>query len=469
MPKVRIPANGWRPRPYQFPAWRYLAGGGRHCELVWHRRSGKDELSLHWTGVAMHRRVGNYWHMLPEAKQARKALWEAINPHTGRRRIDEVFPLELRASTNETEMLIRLAIGSTWQVVGSDNYQSLLGSPPVGLVFSEWALSAPESWAFLMPILEENQGWALFNTTPRGRNHAWRSLRSAMHRPEAFAQVLPVSETGVFGAKQLESIRAQLIETYGDEYGDSLFEQEYNVSFAAANLGAVLGRAIARAEREGRISAAVEYDSAGAPIEISSDIGFRDPAAWWFWQPTLGGFRLLDYVGESGLDAEQWIEKLKALLDERKYKLGRIWLPQDASARMFRSRFSALDMFGQAFGHRVVQVVPASTKQDQINAARVIAGRCEWHETRCEKGLDGLREWAYDYNEEFKEFSKDPRHDWASHPGDAFAYGAQVMRERVKVPTAEEQAIAERERYQRQLAAAIEHQWADKPKRAEVD
>jgi phage terminase large subunit len=36
----------------------------------------------------------------------------------------------------------------------------------------------------------------------------------------------------------------------------------------------------------------------------------------------------------------------------------------------------------------------------------------------------------YEWNEDRKEFSREPRHDWASHPGDAFSYGAQVMRER---------------------------------------
>ena len=76
----------------------------------------------------------------------------------------------------------------------------------------------------------------------------------------------------------------------------------------------------------------------------------------------------------------------------------------------------------------------ATEDAERINAARVIAERCEWNSEHCEHGLDGLREWAYEYNEELKEFSKEPRHDWASHPGDAFSYGAQMMVERV-MPT----------------------------------
>jgi hypothetical protein len=34
------------------------------------RRSGKDDVSMHWACEAMLRRVGEYWHMLPEAAQA---------------------------------------------------------------------------------------------------------------------------------------------------------------------------------------------------------------------------------------------------------------------------------------------------------------------------------------------------------------------------------------------------------------
>lgn len=77
-----------------------------------------------------HRRPGfpgkraNYWHMLPQADQARKALWDAVNPATGMRRIDEAFPRELRDVTRDNEMFIRFKSGSTYQVVGSDNYEN---------------------------------------------------------------------------------------------------------------------------------------------------------------------------------------------------------------------------------------------------------------------------------------------------------------------------------------------------------
>lgn len=441
MATIRIP-NGWRPRGYQLQAWSYLERGGRHCELIWHRRAGKDDLALHWTSVAAWQRVGNYWHMLPRANQARKALWEAVNPHTGRRRIDEAFPREIRSVTREDEMLIRFANGSTWQVVGSDNFNSLVGSPPLGLVFSEWPLCDPAAWAYLMPIIEENGGWAIFNGTPRGRNHAYRSVVAAKSRSGAYGEILSALDTGIFDAAQLAAIRAELVNTYGDEYGQAIYEQEYMVSFEAANLGAILGRFIAAAEREDRIGDEHGYDVAGAPIEISSDIGRRDASSWWFWQPALGGYRIVDHDIDSGLDADEWCARLQRTIEAEGYELGHVWLPHDARAKTFAAKHSAVEIFIAHFGHHKVRIVPDSSIEDRINAARRVVRRCKFHRTRTEKGRDGLAAWAYRYDEERREFSREPDHTWASHDGDAYSYGALILEEALPVEKKREPARA---------------------------
>ena len=426
MPSIQVSLpNGWRPRSYQMAGWRYLQGGGKHCELVHHRRAGKDDLSLHWTAVSAFQKVGNYWHMLPKANQARKALWEAVNPHTGKRRIDEAFPKELRASVNDHEMLIRFINGSTWQVVGSDNFDSLVGSPPIGLVFSEWALCDPSSWAYLMPVIEENGGWVIFNTTPRGRNHAFRSVREAMKEERSFGEILTAEQTNVFTLEQLARIKSNLVANYGPDYGASLYEQEYLCSFDAANLGAILGRWLVRAQTQGRIKTGV-YDPHGAPIEISSDIGFRDTAAWWYWQPRADGFGLPFCEGESGLEAKDWIKKIKDNLRERKWQLGKIWLPHDAKAKTFGTKHSPMEQFLEAFPGQVA-VVPRTDKFDRINAARTVIEKCWFDDEGTAYGRDALSEWKFVYDEERKEFSKEPDHSWASHPSDSFSYGCQVM------------------------------------------
>lgn len=83
-------------------------------------------------------------------------------------------------------MMIHFKSGSTWQVAGSDNFNSLVGSPPVGVVFSKWPLAKPDAWDFIRPILAANGGWAVFLWTPRGRNHATRAFEARARDPEWF-------------------------------------------------------------------------------------------------------------------------------------------------------------------------------------------------------------------------------------------------------------------------------------------
>jgi hypothetical protein len=115
-------------RWYQRPLHEYLINGGLRAIEIAHRRWGKDEIVLSATCELAHKRVGSYWHCLPEYEQGRKALWTAVNAHTGRRRIDEAFPQEICESRNDQAMFIRLKCGSTWQIIGSDRYDATVGA-----------------------------------------------------------------------------------------------------------------------------------------------------------------------------------------------------------------------------------------------------------------------------------------------------------------------------------------------------
>jgi phage terminase large subunit len=77
------------------------------------------------------------------------------------------------------------------------------------------------------------------------------------------------------------------------------------------------------------------------------------------------------------------------------------------------------------------EIVPRTNLQDRINAARMVIPRCSFHIERCARGLEALRAWAFKFDEERKDFSREPDHNWASHGSDAFSYGAQILREEV--------------------------------------
>lgn len=200
--------------------------------------------------------------------------------------------------------------------------------------------------------------------------------------------------------------------------------------------GAILARWVSEADRNGRINNDVKYDRAGLPIVISCDLGFRDTASFWYWQATLGGYRLLKYDSDHGLDADDWIPRTRQNIAAMGAQLGKIWLPHDARAKTFQSKRTTQERFSEAFGVGRIGIVPQTSKSDQIEAARDVIKSCEFHATDCEDGLDGLRAWEFVYSEDNGVFSREPNHNWASHPSDAFAYGCQVMRlEEPKHPT----------------------------------
>ena len=205
MTETEVPHNGWLPRHHQVRLWCYLEDGGKRAMAVWHRRAGKDEVCLHWAATQCVIRPANFVHCLPEYEQGRKAIWNAVNPHSGRRRIDEAFPHSMRESTNDQGMTIRMHTGATWSVIGSDRYDtSLVGTSVAGIVFSEFALANPSAWAYARPTVEENDGWAIFITTPRGRNHAHEMFKHAQHAPGWFCELLTAEDTGALTREQLD-------------------------------------------------------------------------------------------------------------------------------------------------------------------------------------------------------------------------------------------------------------------------
>lgn len=193
--------------------------------------------------------------------------------------------------------------------------------------------------------------------------------------------------------------------------------------------GAILARWVNEAEREGRINQKVKPDRHGSPIIVSSDLGFRDTAAWWYWQPLLGGFNVLKYDFDHGLDADDWIPRIKDTLLMLGAPLGKIWLPHDAKAKTFQSKHTSQEQFMAAFGAGNIGIVPQTRKSDQIEAARNTIKECAFNASECDAGLDGLRAWEFEYNDDAGIFSREPNHNWASHPSDAFSYGCQVIRE----------------------------------------
>lgn len=220
--EIQLP-HKFEPRDYQLTALEAIDSGYKRFIFVWHRRSGKDKTAF---GNILPRRaferVGTYFYLLPTYSQAKKVIWDGIDKD-GFRFLDHI-PKELIRSKNETNMQIELINGSIIQLIGADNIDRIVGTNPIGVLFSEYSLMKPGVWEFIRPILAENGGWAGFIFTPRGMNHAWKLMQVALQNPdEWYVSVLGVQDTTAISEESLEQERKEMPQ--------ALFDQEYNVKF----------------------------------------------------------------------------------------------------------------------------------------------------------------------------------------------------------------------------------------------
>ncbi len=160
----------FQPRNYQLAIIKALNSGIKRAVWCVHRRGGKDVTAFNWCVFQLLMHPGwTAFHILPTYSQAKKVIWDS-STNDGKRILDYI-PREIIESKNAQEMKIRFTNGSMYQLIGSDNIDSLVGSNPKIIIFSEYAIQSPAAWAYLSPILEVNKGYAIFISTPRGKNH----------------------------------------------------------------------------------------------------------------------------------------------------------------------------------------------------------------------------------------------------------------------------------------------------------
>jgi len=420
--RIFLPHDDWTPREHQMPLWNYLRDGGKRAVAVWHRRAGKDDVCLHHTCIAAMDRVANYGHVLPEFLQGRRAIWNAVNPHSGKRRIDEAFPHVLRASTNDTTMSIKFINGSTWAVLGSDTYDtSLVGSSYAGLVFSEYALSNPSVWGYTRPMLEENDGWAIFITTPRGRNHAYDMFNHALKTPSWFCELLTAKDTDMLSDETLAETLAEMQSLYGQDQGMASYRQELFCDWTAAVLGSFYAIEMRSVRDEERIQ--VIEPPKGMPVSRAWDLGVGHSTSIWFFCAVGAQLYVLDNYTASGVGFEHYRDHIARIYEERGWTHGTDWVPHDAMVKEMgtgRTRVETMRQLGLN-----PALAPDASLEDGRNAVRQTLAYCVFH-PRCGEGdlngLSALEQYRREWDDDMKTFKKNHVDDWTTDPADAFRY-----------------------------------------------
>lgn len=390
----------------------------RYAVMVCHRRAGKTVAAVYELIIrALYTKKKNarYAYVAPFYSQAKKVAWEYLKQAT------EKFAVRTREAT----LTVELPNGAWISLYGGDNPDTMRGIYLDGVVLDEYGDCRPSLWVqVIRPCIADRLGWVLMIGTPKGKNHFHEIYDNAVNDPiiadKWFTLMLKASDSGILPPEEIEEMKALMDE--------SSFDQEMECNFNAAIAGRYYAALIQRMELEGLIQpGACEYDPM-LTVKVAADLGRNDNTAMWFWQETLQGINVINYYEAQGEGLQHYIDYLNGT----GYVYEEIWLPHDAVAKTLATDRSTIEQFLDAgFPARKV---PRLAVQHGIDAVRKMLPkvRIDAGKERCFDGVEALRAYRRQYNEQTKTYHDNPHHDWASDGADAFRYFSLVCKDDVK-------------------------------------
>lgn len=406
-----IKLDRFQPREYQLPLFDAIENKGyRRALLIWPRRAGKDIAAFNLAIRTALRRPQVIYYIFPTYSQGRKVIFDSIT--NAGERILNFIPDEVIHSTHQQELKIRFINGSILQIVGSDNYDALMGTNPQMCIFSEYALQDPRAYQYIRPILTANMGSAIFLSTPRGKNHLWDLYQIASNSNEWFCQKLTVADTQHISMEEIERERAL------GEMSSDLIEQEYFTSFEMGVEGSYYAKYIDRLRINGQITD-VPWEPT-FPVYTAWDLGYNDPTVIIFFQLIGQTIRVIDCYENN----KQGLEHYAKIVNNKPYTFGKHVGPHDIAVHDLSSgvsRWRTMHDLGIKFMKPSEASIPHLI-EDGIEAVRRNLPKMWIDERKCGPLIKALENYRQEYDVKRKIYKDHPLHDWSSHFADCARY-----------------------------------------------
>jgi hypothetical protein len=382
--------------------WDFHTRQQRWAVIVAHRRCGKTVACINdllLRAINEGKDNARYAYIAPYYAQAKSIAWDYLMRYSE----------PVRVNHNISELWVELMNGSRIRLFGGDSPDSLRGNYLDGVIIDEMADTKPSLWGeVIRPLLSDRRGWAVFIGTPKGHNTFYDIYQYATLNPkEWYSKTLRASQTQIIAQAELDdALKLMTIDQY---------QQEFECSFEASIVGAIYGVEMRLLTDADRITK-VECDNL-FPVHTAWDLGYNDATAIWWYQVVHGEIRVLDYHEAHGQPIIYYANQIK----ERPYEYGTHWLPHDAKAKTLASGGkSIIEQIFDKLPKESFKIVPNLSLQDGIQASRMALARTWFDAMKCSEGIECLRQYQREYDEDKKVFRDKPRHDWTSHGSDAF-------------------------------------------------
>lgn len=228
---------------------------------------------------------------------------------------------------------------------------------------------------------------------------------------------------------------------YDYEIDPEMAEHVWGGEYEIISRGAYFGMEMKRAIEGGRICD-VPIDPS-QPVHTAWDLGKAANNPIWCFQviPEYEGhgenrkhvsnrLHIVDFYRPEEDNLNAWIQ----WLDDKGY-VGFDYVPHDIMVEEWgtgRTRYETLKIKGRR-PRRVARV----SVEDGRTAARESIEVAHFDETRCELGIEGLKHYRREWDDELQRYKENPVKDWAEHIGSAFRYLGLSWKDVIPVPKPE--------------------------------
>jgi phage terminase large subunit len=268
----------------------------------------------------------------------------------------------------------------------------------------------------------------VFIYTPRGSNHGLDTLKEAQSDPSWYASKLTAADCKVLTKPDLLRLRKELKD-------EALFQQEAFTSFTAPMQGAYYESQMKQAMKDKRITKVPPEPK--LPVHTAWDLGYDDATSIWFFQQDRHDIRLIDYYEHSGEGLLHYAKVLK----QKDYLYGTHYGPWDLAIHDLgtgKTRRETAQEMGIKF-----KVVKKLSIEEGIEACRNLLPKCWFDKEATAHGVNSLKMYRKEWDDEKQVFKNRPLHDFSSHAADAFRTLAVGIKDLTKKKKVQQYAITE--------------------------
>lgn len=326
---------------------------------------------------------------------------------------DQIELLDLQSKYQVFETVIRGSNGTeiTFSGLAQHTVDSVKSMEGVDIVWCEEAQTiSKRSWDILIPTIrkDDSEIWITFNpdleTDPTYQ-------RFVVHPPEhsAVIELSYIDNPWFTNVMELERVHCK--ETDPDNYPNI-----WEGACRPAAEGAIYYKEIESAKVQNRICN-VPYDPM-LRVHVVFDIGWNDKMAISLIQRNSSEIRVIEYIE----DSHKTLDYYSALLKEKRYNWGTVYLPHDGYSGDVKTGKSCADIM-RKLGWKVPRrnEIAEYGVEEGIRISRMTFPRVYFDKVNAGELVERLKRYKRQVNRQTMSAGK-PLHDDNSHGGDNFRY-----------------------------------------------